>query len=67
MGQSKFDSFLEALANTIVAMTYAVAIYMYFGWTLWQGLSLTAVFAGLGLVRVFTIRRIAEWMSRRKK
>ena len=67
MGQSKSESLLEASVNSIVAMGYAVLIYtVWYDWTPMEGLQLTVIFAVLGLVRVFIIRRIAEFISNKR-
>ncbi len=66
MGQSKFNSILEAAANQVVAISYAVLIYMYLGWTPAQGLALTLVFSVVGFVRSYVIRRIAEFIERNR-
>jgi len=64
MGQSKLNSVLEASVNTVVAMSYAVIIYMLVGFSALEGLGFTTIFAILGFVRVFVIRRLFEWRGK---
>lgn len=64
MGQSASKSLLEATANSAVAMTYAVVFYMWMGFTAQEGLAFTAVFAVVGFIRVFLIRRLFEWRNK---
>ena len=67
MAQTKTASFIEALTNQVVGVSYAVALYWFvFDFSVVQGLSTTIVFSILGLTRVFVIRRIVEWRQRRK-
>ena len=67
MGQSRTESLLEATANSIVAMAYAVLFYWYiFGFTFVEGISTTVFFAVAGFIRVFIIRRIAESISNKR-
>lgn len=67
MEQSRIESLLEALANQVVAISYAVGIYVLLGLTPVQGLGITLVFSVLGLVRVYIIRRIVIWWRRRRE
>ena len=67
MGQSRTESLLEATANSIVAMAYAILFYWYiFGFTFAEGLGTTLFFAVAGFIRVFIIRRIAESISNKR-
>jgi len=45
-------------------MTYAVMFYMWMGFTAQEGLAFTAVFAVVGFVRVYIIRRLFEWRNK---
>ncbi len=68
MGQSRFESLLEATVNSVVAMGYAVLFYWYiFDFTVLEGLGTTSLFAVVGFIRVFIIRRIAEFISNKRK
>ena len=65
--QSRAESLLEATANSIVAMSYAVLFYWYiFGFTIAEGLSTTVFFAVAGFIRVYWIRRVAEWLRHKR-
>ena len=64
MGQSKLKSLLEAGTNTVVAMSYAVLLYMWVGFTPLEGLGFTAIFAVAGVIRAFVVRRLFEWWDR---
>ena len=58
--QSRTESLLEALANQVVGMSYAVLFYwLIFDFTMAEGIGTTALFSVAGLTRVYLIRRAA--------
>jgi len=68
MGQSRTESLLESLANQVVGISYAIVLYWYvFDFSVAEGFATTIVFSILGVIRVYVIRRIAEWRRKRKE
>ncbi len=68
MEQSKSESLLEAIVNSVIAISYAVAFYWYiFGFTFIEGLSTTLLFSVVGLIRVYIIRRVFIFRTKKRK
>jgi hypothetical protein len=70
MGQSALASLIEGVTNEVVAFGLSVLIQLFalpllgLEVQLGQSLKIAAVFTSVGVVRMFTIRRIFDYLTR---